>query len=113
MKMIAAERVTVFVGQPAMYAGTLCAAGSNHNDPADIACVATEAAKVTTLVKGLFKCGGKCENDYKDKKGNGGTTDAGNDGVGGIGADAPVPGPLTVAGDGGGVTPVAGTAPRP
>ena len=40
-----------------------------------------------------------------------GTTDCGSAGVGGIGADAPVPGPLTVAGDGARV-PRAGPEPR-
>jgi hypothetical protein len=54
-----------------------CAAGSNHTDAADIACVNGEAAKVALLVKGIFKCGAKCENDYKNLFGNGGTTDGG------------------------------------
>jgi hypothetical protein len=55
-----------------------CAPGTNHTDQADLDCVALEGLKITTLVKGLFKCGNKCENDYKDKKGNGGTTDGPN-----------------------------------
>ena len=54
-----------------------CAAGSNHADPTDIACVNGEAQKVALLVKGIFKCGAKCENDYKNLFGNGGTTDSG------------------------------------
>ena len=54
-----------------------CAAGSNHADPVDIACVSGEAQKVGLLVKGIFKCGAKCENDYKNVAGNGGTTDSG------------------------------------
>jgi hypothetical protein len=53
-----------------------CAAGSNHTDDADIECVNTEAAKVASLVKGIFKCGAKCENDYKNLFGNGGPTDS-------------------------------------
>jgi len=36
------------------------------------------AKRVGTYANGLFKCLGLCENDYKDKKGNGGPTDAGN-----------------------------------
>ena len=52
-----------------------CAAGSNHTDAGDIACVNGEAQKVALLVKGIFKCGAKCENDYKNLFGNGGTTD--------------------------------------
>jgi hypothetical protein len=52
-----------------------CAPGSNHMDEADIDCVAAEAQKVATLVKGIFKCGAKCENDYKNLFGNGGGTD--------------------------------------
>jgi hypothetical protein len=53
-----------------------CAAGTNHTDAADLACVADNAAKIGVLVKGVFACGNKCENDYKDKIGNGGTTDS-------------------------------------
>jgi hypothetical protein len=36
------------------------------------------AKVVGNYAKGLFKCLGLCENDYKDKKGNGGGNDAGN-----------------------------------
>lgn len=53
-----------------------CAAGSGHTDAADIECVNGEAAKVGVLVKGVFKCGAKCENDYKNLFGNGGPTDS-------------------------------------
>jgi hypothetical protein len=55
-----------------------CADGSNHTDEADLDCVAAEAQKVAALVKGIFKCGAKCENDYKNLFGNGGGTDAAN-----------------------------------
>jgi hypothetical protein len=64
-----------------------CAAGGNHTADApptgtwtleaDLACVADEGKKLGKLVKGIFKCGAKCENDYKDIFGNGGTTDDG------------------------------------
>lgn len=55
-----------------------CANGSNHTDATDLACVTDNALKIGVLVKGVFKCGDKCQNDYKNKIGNGGTTDAAN-----------------------------------
>ncbi len=60
-----------------------CAAGSGNTDQADIDCVQSNAEKLSALTKGVFKCGDKCENDYKDKAGNGGTTDGSNCAQGG------------------------------
>lgn len=52
-----------------------CDDGSNNFDQVDVDCVNAEAAKVAALVKGVFKCAAKCENDYKNLFGNGGPTD--------------------------------------
>jgi hypothetical protein len=60
-----------------------CAAGTGNTDEADIACVQSNAEKLGALAKGVFKCGDKCENDYKAKAGNGGTTDSPNCAQGG------------------------------
>lgn len=58
-----------------------CAPGFNHtDDEADLACVASDAAKLSAYGQGLFKCQDKCENDYKapPSKGSGGSTDGPN-----------------------------------
>jgi hypothetical protein len=41
-------------------------------------CVDDIAKRFTKMTLGIAKCLEKCENDYKDKKGNGGPTDLGN-----------------------------------
>lgn len=64
-----------FVGQPA---GTSAAV---------IDCVGNDAKFLSKYSKGLLKCGEKCEDDYKDKKGNGGPNDDPNCQVGDPGAD--------------------------
>ncbi len=46
--------------------------GAMQTDQARIDCVANNAAVLVKYAKGLVKCQEKCENDYKDKKGNGG-----------------------------------------
>jgi hypothetical protein len=43
--------------------------------PADNQCGVDQADRALRYAKGLFKCIEKCENDYKDKKGNGGDND--------------------------------------
>jgi hypothetical protein len=43
--------------------------------PAQIDCVTNNADTLARYFKGLSKCYAKCENDYKDKKGDGGNTD--------------------------------------
>lgn len=64
------------------------AAGST--DPADIACVAADAAALGKYTQGVLKCEDKCENDYKPapSKGSGGGTDGANCNDGDVGADA-------------------------
>jgi hypothetical protein len=59
----------------AVGAGGPCNAGTpdEQND-----CTNALAKLASGYAKGLFKCIGKCESDYKDKKGNGGPTDAAN-----------------------------------
>jgi hypothetical protein len=42
---------------------------------ADNQCTVDQADRGARYAKGLFKCIAKCENDYKDKKGNGGDND--------------------------------------
>jgi len=44
-------------------------------DPAVMQCVADQSAALASYAKRIFKCESKCENDYKDKKGNGGPDD--------------------------------------
>jgi hypothetical protein len=53
----------------------ICASGTGEeqND-----CVVDLAKRVGSYAKSLFKCLGNCENDYKNKKGNGGPTDGPN-----------------------------------
>jgi len=46
--------------------------GSMPTDPARLDCVKNDAATLSKYSKGLFKCQGKCENDFKGKIGNGG-----------------------------------------
>ena len=48
------------------------ATGKPGTDPIRIACVADNAKALTKYAQGLFKCEGKCENDFKNKIGNGG-----------------------------------------
>jgi hypothetical protein len=52
--------------------------GSSNADPLRIACVEQNAATLSRYSKGLFKCVSKCENDFKNKKGNGGPTNGPN-----------------------------------
>lgn len=42
---------------------------------ADNQCTVDQGSRAASYAKGLFKCIAKCENDYKDKKGNGGGDD--------------------------------------
>jgi hypothetical protein len=49
--------------------------GTNSTNPANMNCVAEQAAVLSKYSKFLGKCYEKCENDYKDKKGNGGPND--------------------------------------
>jgi hypothetical protein len=57
----------------AVGAGGPCNAAADPND-----CVNDLAKLAGGYAKGLFKCISLCENDYKNKKGNGGPTDAAN-----------------------------------
>ena len=50
--------------------------GPNSTDPAVIACTELQANGLLKYAKGVFKCQEKCENDYQNKKGNGGPTDS-------------------------------------
>ncbi len=65
------------LGTLAAAIGTACDAdvGGSPTDPALIECGFQNAATLTFYSKGLFKCQEKCENDYKDKKGDGGPND--------------------------------------
>jgi hypothetical protein len=47
-------------------------------DPDPNKCGNDIAKRTAGYAKGLFKCLGKCENDHKDKKGDGGDTDGAN-----------------------------------
>jgi hypothetical protein len=64
------------------------------NDDNAAKCVFAEVKRLNKLTQGLGKCYAKCENDYKDKKGNGGGTEssdncsAGGRCVGGLNAGA-------------------------
>jgi hypothetical protein len=60
--------------------------GKPITDPARIACVADNAKMLEKYASGLFKCEGKCENDFKDKIGNGGF-DNGNECAAGVSID--------------------------
>ena len=46
--------------------------GKPTTDPARIACVADNTKTLEKYASGLFKCEGTCENDFKNKIGNGG-----------------------------------------
>ncbi len=48
------------------------------NEPAELECGIDQASALLKYAKGAFKCIGKCEDDYKNLKGNGGPTDAGS-----------------------------------
>jgi len=48
------------------------------NDPGRIACVGQNAATLGAYGQGLFKCAGKCEEDFKGTKGGGGSTNGPN-----------------------------------
>jgi hypothetical protein len=61
--------------------------GTASTDPVQIACVVNNADTLSRYSKGLGKCYEKCENDYKDKKGNGGPNNDGNCLAGGGSAD--------------------------
>jgi hypothetical protein len=63
----------------AVLAGSSVAACGGEPTPEDQnKCAVDIAKRVGGYAKGLFKCLGKCENDYKDKKGNGGDNDGAN-----------------------------------
>jgi hypothetical protein len=51
--------------------------GANDADPVRIECVRQNADTLGRYGRGLFKCAEKCENDFKDKKGNGGGSNLG------------------------------------
>jgi len=53
-----------------------------------IDCTINDAKFLSKYAKGVTNCGGKCETDYKNKKGNGGPNDAPNCIAGDPGADA-------------------------
>jgi hypothetical protein len=52
--------------------------GVDDSDPARIECVRQHTATLSAYTKGLLKCVQKCENDFKNKKGNGGGTNGPN-----------------------------------
>ena len=62
--------------------------GTSNTDPVRIECVRQNAATLSRYSKGLFKCVAKCENDYKNKKGNGGPTNGPNCNSNAAGVDA-------------------------
>ena len=58
-----------------------CQADTANGDPTadvNIACVANNAKVLSKIVAGDLKCAEACEDDYKDKKGNGGPNDLNN-----------------------------------
>lgn len=57
---------------------TLDGIGASNADPLRIECVRQNAATLGRYSKGLFKCIAKCENDFKNKKGNGGPSNGPN-----------------------------------
>jgi hypothetical protein len=60
-------------------AGSSGAACGSEPTPEDQnKCAVDIAKRVGGYAKGVFKCFGLCENDYKDKKGNGGPNDGAN-----------------------------------
>lgn len=52
--------------------------GTSNTDPVRIECTRQNAATLSRYSKGLFNCVAKCENDYKNKKGNGGPNNGEN-----------------------------------
>ncbi len=56
----------------------------------DASCVAAETTGMTEYILGFFACNLACENDYKNKKGNGGPTDSLTQCAAGDAAAAPV-----------------------
>lgn len=60
--------------------------GTMATDASRIACVADNAKGLTKYAQALFKCEGKCENDFKNKIGNGGF-DNGNSCAAGVSTD--------------------------
>jgi hypothetical protein len=61
--------------------------GAAQTSQARMDCVANNAAVLVKYAKSLVKCEGKCESDYKDKKGNGGLNNGNNCLSGVMGAD--------------------------
>jgi hypothetical protein len=62
--------------------------GGMNTDEARIDCASDQAKLLSKFSQGVFKCQAKCETDVKDKKGNGGLTNAPNCLWGDSGADA-------------------------
>jgi len=60
----------------------------DNTDPARIACVVDQAKLMSKYAQGVFKCQAKCENDFKDSKGNGGLSNGVDCAAGNVGADA-------------------------
>jgi hypothetical protein len=68
-----------------------CATDNPGKLPTDVEridCVADASKNLSKYASGVFKCQAKCENDFKDKKGNGGGTNGPNCLAGNAGADA-------------------------
>jgi hypothetical protein len=61
--------------------------GKPTTDPVRIACVAGNTKMLRKYASGLFKCEGRCENDFKGKIGNGGF-DNGDECAAGLSSDA-------------------------
>jgi hypothetical protein len=61
--------------------------GAMPTDDVRKTCVADNAKMLTKYASGLFKCEGKCENDFKNKIGNGGL-DNGDECAAGVSTDA-------------------------
>ncbi len=61
--------------------------GAMPTDDVRKTCVADNAKMLTKYASGLFKCEGKCENDFKNKIGNGGF-DNGDECAAGVSTDA-------------------------
>lgn len=69
----------------------ICTTATGNNDPTSdvrIDCVKDNVKLLSKYAQAVFKCEGKCQNDFKDKKGNGGPNNGPNCLAGDGGADA-------------------------
>ncbi|MBX3023719.1 hypothetical protein KF840_02300 [bacterium] len=60
--------------------------GVPNTDPARIKCATDQAKLMSKYAQGVFKCQAKCENDFKNSKGNGGPSNGAECKAGDVGA---------------------------